>query len=276
MAQKVLWAQATNTQTIYFNMFDSEGNVYDKIGANFEVWTSGQGPNYANTMSVGPASVPFYMGDIPAVASGVYWIVVKQQAGATPVSNDPVLTQYRIDWDGTRIVPLASRLAPTVEGRTLDVTGTGNAGIDWGNIESPTATVNLENTNIGSVTGLGTALAALGTDVAAIGTILTDRIDGTTFKATVHAFASGVEVPVEPAEVDTEAIVAAVMGEVMEATTGLTFRQYMQAIMAVEAGEPTIGEDGLVDYRLPGNTQIIVTGKVDSVGNRFDVAYFPA
>lgn len=60
-----------------------------------------------------------------------------------------------------------SALRPTVAGRTLDVTATGGAGIDWSNVENPTTAVNLSGTNIktdqvvasvsgavGSVTGL--------------------------------------------------------------------------------------------------------------------------
>jgi hypothetical protein len=39
-------------------------------------------------------------------------------------------------------------LQPTTAGRTLDVTATGAAGVDWGNVENPTTAVNLSGTNI--------------------------------------------------------------------------------------------------------------------------------
>jgi hypothetical protein len=39
-------------------------------------------------------------------------------------------------------------LRPTTASRTLDVTATGAAGIDWGNVENPTTAVNLSATNI--------------------------------------------------------------------------------------------------------------------------------
>lgn len=39
-------------------------------------------------------------------------------------------------------------LAPTVAARTLDVTATGAAGIDWGNVENPTTAVDLSATDI--------------------------------------------------------------------------------------------------------------------------------
>lgn len=49
------------------------------------------------------------------------------------------------------ILPSNGALRPTVTGRTLDVTATGAAGIDWANIENPTTTVDLANTSINTV-----------------------------------------------------------------------------------------------------------------------------
>lgn len=46
-------------------------------------------------------------------------------------------------------------LQPTVAGRTLDVTATGAAGLDWGNIENPTTTVGLSGTTVGATTAAG-------------------------------------------------------------------------------------------------------------------------
>lgn len=50
---------------------------------------------------------------------------------------------------GTNVVSYSAGQAPlqsTVAGRTLDVSSTGEAGIDWSNIGSPTSTVDLTNT----------------------------------------------------------------------------------------------------------------------------------
>jgi len=49
---------------------------------------------------------------------------------------------------------VSSRLAPTVSGRTLDVTATGAAGIDWGNIENQGSQVVLYDTSIQNVTSV--------------------------------------------------------------------------------------------------------------------------
>lgn len=52
-------------------------------------------------------------------------------------------------------------LQPTVSGRTLDVTATGEAGIDWSNVGSPTSSVGLSGTTI-STTQAVASVAALG------------------------------------------------------------------------------------------------------------------
>lgn len=50
---------------------------------------------------------------------------------------------------GNRLdVAVSTRLAPTVAGRTLDVTVGGNAGIDWANVEAPTTSLALTGTTI--------------------------------------------------------------------------------------------------------------------------------
>lgn len=67
---------------------------------------------------------------------------------------------------------------PTVSGRSLDVTATGAAGIDWGNIENPTTAVNLSATNIdvdqvvASVSGaVGSVAGAVGSVIGAVGSV---------------------------------------------------------------------------------------------------------
>ena len=58
---------------------------------------------------------------------------------ATPAQVQTELTTY-------------GALKPTTAGRTLDITTTGEAGIDWANIGAPTTTVALTGTTVGTVT----------------------------------------------------------------------------------------------------------------------------
>lgn len=47
-------------------------------------------------------------------------------------------------------------LTPTTAGRTLDVSATGEAGIDWANVGSPTTSVNLSSTSVGTAAAVTT------------------------------------------------------------------------------------------------------------------------
>ena len=83
-------------------------------------------------------------------------------------------------------------LQPTTAGRTLDVTATGEAGIDWANIGSPTATVNLSGTTVAAVSGaVGSVTGAVasvtgnvgGNVTGSVGSIAAGGIASTSFAA---------------------------------------------------------------------------------------------
>ena len=60
-------------------------------------------------------------------------------------------------------------LKPTVAGRTLDVTTTGGAGVDWSNVENPTATNNLSGTNIKTDQVVASVTGAVGSVTGNVG-----------------------------------------------------------------------------------------------------------
>jgi hypothetical protein len=64
-----------------------------------------------------------------------------------------------------------SALRPTFTGRSLDVSATGEAGIDWANIGSPTATVNLSGTNIDVDQIVASVSGAVGSVTGAVGSV---------------------------------------------------------------------------------------------------------
>jgi len=53
---------------------------------------------------------------------------------------------------GTFTIDRSAALKPTVAGRTLDVSATGEAGMDWANVGSPTTSVTLSGTTVGTTT----------------------------------------------------------------------------------------------------------------------------
>jgi predicted Fe-Mo cluster-binding NifX family protein len=60
-------------------------------------------------------------------------------------------------------------LQPTVAGRTLDVTTTGEAGIDWANIGSPTSTVDLSGTTISTAQVVASVTGSVGSVTGNVG-----------------------------------------------------------------------------------------------------------
>lgn len=113
--------------------------------------------------------------------------------------------------------PTTGLLAPTVDGRTLDVSSTGEAGIDWANVGSPTTTLALTGTTISTsqvvasvttktgysllaTTGLGNQTADItGNLSGSVGSIATGGI-------TTASFAAGA---INAAAIATDAIGAA-------------------------------------------------------------------
>jgi hypothetical protein len=68
-------------------------------------------------------------------------------------------------------VAVSSRLAPTVAARTLDVSATGEAGVDWANVGSPTTTVGLTGTTISSAQVVASVSGAVGSVTGAVGSV---------------------------------------------------------------------------------------------------------
>lgn len=82
-----------------------------------------------------------------------------------------------------------SALKPTVAARTLDVSATGEAGLDWANIGSPTTAVNLSATNIDVDQVVASVSGAVGSVTGAVGSV-TGNVGGNV-NGSVGSVASG-------------------------------------------------------------------------------------
>lgn len=160
-----------------------------------------------------------------------------------------------------------SALMPTTAARTLDVTATGGAGIDWGNVEAPTTTLALTGTTIattqkvdvetiktnpvvngGTITFPTTATLASTTNITA-GTITT-----ATNVTTVNGLAANV---ITATSINADAITAA---KVADGTIDA-------ATFAANAITSTvIANDAITDAKVAADVTIAsVTGAVGSV-----------
>lgn len=129
---------------------------------------------------------------------------------------------------------VSSRLAPTTAGRTLDVTTTGEAGIDWANIGAPTTSQTLSGTTVGTATAVGTvnALAANSVNASALAADAVDEI----------------------------------LDEVIEGT--YTLRQMMRLVASTLASKVSGASGTTITFRDIGDTKDRIVATVDSAGNR--------
>lgn len=107
---------------------------------------------------------------------------------------------------------ITTRLAPTVAARTLDVSATGEAGVDWANVGAPTTTVNLSGTTVATVSGnvtgsVGSVTGAVGSVTGDVGGNVTGSVGSVATGGIVSAsFAAGA---INAAAIATDAIGAA-------------------------------------------------------------------
>lgn len=137
-----------------------------KTGLTVKVNVRGPGGNIltgftADATEVDATNLPgvyeYVLASGSVTAEGEYLAVA--QTSDTTVDQRHVYAQWYVGRAGIEDLDAAisSRLAPTVGGRTLDVSAGGEAGVDWANVGSPTTTVGLSGTTVGAATALTNA-----------------------------------------------------------------------------------------------------------------------
>lgn len=141
------------------------------------------------TLTAGSADNDAYNGCIVVIedattAAQKAVAVVADYVGATKtvtLLTDPAVFTMAV---GDLVTVIADRaLKPTVDNRTLDVTATGAAGIDWANVENPTTALNLSATNIDVDQIVASVSGAVGSVTGAVGSVGAGGIAASTFAA---------------------------------------------------------------------------------------------
>lgn len=150
-------------------------------------------------------------GDVDTVGEVVF--VVQDSSVCLPVFSRGYVVEEAV-YDALYAASATGPLQSTVAGRTLDVTATGAAGIDWGNVENPSTSVDLSATAINLCDTVTTNTDMRGTDSAALASNYTaaragylDNINGHTAQ-TGDSFArlgapAGASVSADIATIDT-------------------------------------------------------------------------
>lgn len=160
---------------------------------------------------------------------------------AIPVDSGDVLTVYIVGAAGDTTDPDTKvgfyehdYLIPTTADRKLDVSSTGEAGVDWANVGTPGSTVNLSATTVKT---------------------LTDDVTVATASKTGYALsAAGVD---------------AILDEVVEGT--YTMRQMLKVMAAALVGKVSGGGTTTIVFKGVDGSTSRVTATVDANGNRSSV-----
>ncbi len=178
--------------------------------------------NYITGNDAGMMQLELAAADVNRV--GRMFLSITDAANHVPVFHEFfVLPAVIYDW----LTAGAAPLSPTTAGRTLDVTATGGAGIDWSNVEAPT-----------------TALALTGTTIA-----VTQKVDVETIKTNPVANAGTVTFPTNATLASTTNITAGTVTTATNVTTvnGLAADVITAASIAANAIGASEIADGAID-----------------------------
>lgn len=171
-----------------------------------------------------------------------------------------------------------SALKPTTAGRTLDVTATGEAGIDWANIGSPTTVVNLSGTTVKTATDVETDTADIQSRIPAA--LVSGRIDASvgamaadTLTSTALAASAVTEIQTGLSTLDAAGVRSAVGLASANLDTQLTaIDDYLDtevAAIKAKTDQLTFTSAGTVDANIQKINDVTIVG--DGSGTPFNV-----
>jgi hypothetical protein len=169
-------------------------------------------------------------------------------------------------------------LTPTTTARTLDVTATGAAGIDWGNVENPTAALNLSGTNIDVDQVVASVSGSVGSVTGAVGSV-TGNVGGNVTGSVGSVAAGGITAAsIATGAIDADALAADAVTEIVNAiiaidVDGENLQEALRIALSILAGASSGFNDGYGTgvFRDMANTKNRATVAVDADGNRTSV-----
>lgn len=228
-----------------------------------------------------------------ATASGLYYLDLT----ASEMNGDTVALIVKTGTAGAKTTPIVLYTAartindlayPTTTGRSIDVTATGEVGIDWANIGGPTTSQTLSGTTVGTVTSLAAGAvtaAAIATGAVDADALAADAVaelaDGVWDEAraghvAAGSFGEGVATVVGGVTVDTNndktgyrlsaTGVDDVLEEVVEGTS--TLRQYLRLMASALFAKLSGAATTTITIRDVGDTKNRIVATVDANGNR--------
>jgi hypothetical protein len=174
-------------------------------------------------------------------------------------------------------IEATAALRPTTNGRELDVSAGGEAGLDWANIGSPTTAQNLSATNIDVDQIVASVSGAVGSVTGAVGSV-TGNVGGNVVGSvasvtTVNGLAAGVitAASIATGAIDADALAADAVDEIWDEQIGdgtITSRQAFRVVLAALAAKLSGAATTTVTIRNVADSANVIVATVDSDGNR--------
>lgn len=158
---------------------------------------------------------------------------------------------------------VSSRLAPTTAGRTLAVAATGQAGVDWANINAPTTAQALTATTIATTQVVASVAGAVGSVTGSVGGNVAGNVTGNVGGSVASIAAGGITAGSLAAGA-LSAIAAAVMAFVVEGS--FTVQQYLVGYAAALFGKSDGQDTTIRHYRDTADTKNRITATTASTG----------
>lgn len=158
---------------------------------------------------------------------------------------------------GVNVVSYASGqapLQPTTAGRTLDVTATGEAGIDWANVGAPTTALNLSGTSISTSQAVASVTGAVGSVTGAVGSVTAGVTVTTNNDKTGYTLSN--------TGIDN------ILDRTDGVETSFTLRQALRLMLAALAGKLSGAATSTVTIRDVNDSKNRLVATVDADGNR--------
>jgi hypothetical protein len=169
MAAEIQFSYSVSGRTLYAVVRTTVGTVWN--GTSFEAYNESNWSNYDIAMTEQGTS-GYYVGTFPTVSAGVYNVDVRDRAGGSPAVTDTRVGSGSLEWDGSAVVPLSSRLP------TSSYTAPDNASI--------TAIKERTDNLPDSPAAVGDAMTLESAERTAIATALLDLSNGVESSVTVR------------------------------------------------------------------------------------------
>lgn len=268
--------------TVYLTASGITGYISDYVNSTkvaTVTWSGGVTPT-------GTPAYQLFATATPSSISADVWSnasrTVTSAANITSTGGTIPINSSRVDASVGAYQSGQAPLQPTVAGRTLDVSSTGEAGIDMANVGSPSSVVALSGTTIGTVSAVGasgitaSSLAPDSITAAKVAADVTPEIQSGLATAAALTTVGNNVTSLQAAVAALNNLSASQVGDIIIETQGggVKLKCAMSAFLAYVAGDlSTTG--GNSTYKDPSGSETRITGIVSSPGNRLGAITCP-